>query len=489
MLLLLLNLLQSQTRLSKVVIVAAALVLIAGVSLLVYFYRRYKRSEKEPEDDWELSRSSLFVNAPSAEQKTEQAASKTSEASAEAPERPAAEIAGTREFVSDAKLPQPSEANQLVEIPSPEPRAEPVEPPLTQMLASPSKEPAAELKAESGDEATVFDKEVLAGLEESEQPTMMFESQPIASDPIPPPPEPPRSARVDQPSHREPFEPPRIEPLKPREHEATTLRMISPVLPGTQANKERNDTAPLSSVSPGAPEAPLPPEPVRVMPQPVAEWSAASSTRMPEPSAAGRAYRAPAGSVLGIPAEASSKPLILGNPARPAEETGIGALTNYGKDQGPSGGRGGTVALLVVLLLLGGALALYFFVPSIHARVNDWVANIRGKRASAPQLRAQVIPAYRPKLNKNGMVTWEVPVDNITNDPIENLTAEISLLRAGDAPPELRTVSATPNPLPPGQRGTFEFEYDGKRETGFIGYRVTKLFSNGVEIRFSTPGK
>src|SRR5437762_13379893 len=61
MLLLLLSLLQ-QGRLSKVVIVGAALLFIAGVSLLVYFYRRYRRIEKEPEEDWDLSRRSLFVN-------------------------------------------------------------------------------------------------------------------------------------------------------------------------------------------------------------------------------------------------------------------------------------------------------------------------------------------------------------------------------------------------------------------------------------------
>ena len=73
--LLLLNLLQ-QGRLSKVVIVGAALLFIAGVSLLVYFYRRYRRIEKEPEEDWDLSRRSLFVNVAPPSRTAEDASDK-----------------------------------------------------------------------------------------------------------------------------------------------------------------------------------------------------------------------------------------------------------------------------------------------------------------------------------------------------------------------------------------------------------------------------
>ena len=50
MLLLLLALLQTPApRISRVVIVGAVLAFVAGVYFLVYFYRRYKRSEKDPE--------------------------------------------------------------------------------------------------------------------------------------------------------------------------------------------------------------------------------------------------------------------------------------------------------------------------------------------------------------------------------------------------------------------------------------------------------
>ena len=90
--------------------------------------------------------------------------------------------------------------------------------------------------------------------------------------------------------------------------------------------------------------------------------------------------------------------------------------------------------------------------------------------------KAVVYPSYRPEVNKN-VVRARGAVDNISDQPLENLTIEVSLQRGGDLPPETRIVSVTPNPLPPNQRGTFEFEYDGKRDTGFAGYKITKLFS------------
>jgi len=181
--------------------------------------------------------------------------------------------------------------------------------------------------------------------------------------------------------------------------------------------------------------------------------------------------------------------LILGDPVQPAGEAGIGALANYGKDVEHKGGRGGTIALFVVVLLFGGALLLYLLVPSVHSRVSAFVAHVRGTDIPAAQTpKAQIIPSYRPEVNKN-MVKARGAVENISDAPLENLSVEVSLQRGGDAPPEIRTVSVTPNPLPPGQRGTFEFEYDGKRDTGFASYKITKLFSNGTEIKFRAPGQ
>src|SRR2546426_12531847 len=102
---LLLTLLQpQQPRISRVVIVGAVLVFIAGVSLLVYFYRRYKRIEKEPEEDWYLSRRSLFVNVPPPVQKAEEISSSLviAEVTAPVPEAPF-QAEATRELPSPAE--------------------------------------------------------------------------------------------------------------------------------------------------------------------------------------------------------------------------------------------------------------------------------------------------------------------------------------------------------------------------------------------------
>jgi hypothetical protein len=296
--------------------------------------------------------------------------------------------------------------------------------------------------------------------------------------------EPPPSARVEERSHREPFEspriervthreryePPSIEPLAPREQEAARDSQ------NKREGRPARDTIIFGAKPPEREKSPAP-EPV-----------VAASGRLAEPSISGaRSYRTPAGSVLGIPAEASQGPLILGEPVRPESETGIGALTNYGKDLSPKSGRGGTITLLIVVALLAGAALVYFFVPSVHGRLNTFIARVRGVDSQvSTKPKAQIFPSYRPEVNKN-MVTARGAVDNISDEPLENLEVEISLQRGGDSPPEVRRIPVTPSPLEPAARGAFQFEYDGKRDTGFVGYKITKLFSNGTEIKFRTP--
>ena len=529
MMFLLLNLLQpQQARISRVVIVGAVLVFIAGVSLLVYFYRRYKRIEKEPEEDWDLSRRSLFVNVPPPVQNAEEISSPMSaEAGAPDPAALSVQTDRTRELASDIELapssypaavaPEPpvetappQEPVQPVpqEEPSPQPRP-------TEILSSPSpKEPVATTAVEH--EAAPFDDEVWAGLEVIEQP-LIAQSESHKTVPLQSAVEPPRVARVDERPHREPFEPPRIEriqhrepyeppriePLKPRDQPAATreLRSARPAqieqtsLDHGQA-RLAGETGMFGS-SHNAAHTAAPTEPAGVergTRELGAEPVRAISGKITEPPiASASSHKAPAGSVLGLPAEASHQPLIFGDPVRPASEAGIEALSNYGRDVGPKGGRAGTIALMVVVVLLGGGVLLYLFVPSVHARVGAFVAHLRGTdtqaaREAAMKQRAQVIPSFRPEVNKN-MVTARGAVDNISDEPLENLVIEVSLQRGGDSPPDIRTVSVTPNPLLPAQRGTFEFEYDGKRDTGFTGYKITRLLSNGTEVRFRMPGQ
>lgn len=525
--LLLLALLQpQQPRISKVVIVGAILVFVAGVSLLVYFYRRYKRIEKEPEEDWNLSRRSLFVNVAPPAHKAEEVSSPvspvTTEVSAPVPEMPAAPAGGTREFASGIEL--AALAPSATELPlGTAPLQEPA-PPAPEVLADvePSREsrptellaslsPHEPVTAEAI-EPEAFDEDVLEGLAFDERDPLAQETSTTATLQSA---EPPPIARVAQRPQREPFdrprikrieqreayETPRIEPLTPREQAAATQELRSVRPPRVERSGEDPRQTPEARATglfgslPHSSSTAMPVEPQRAAGE-TRELAATepSRARIPEPSVAGtHARRASAGSVLGLPAEPSYGPLILGDVVRNSSDVGIGGLSNYGKDVGPKSGRGGTIALLVVVGLLGGAVLLYLFVPSVHSRVGSLVGQVRGTDAlaaheAAMKPKVQIIPSYRPEVNKN-LVTARGAVDNISDDPLENLSVEVSLQRGGDTPPEIRTVSVVPNPLAASQRGTFEFEYDGKRDTGFTGYKITRVFSNGTEIKFRAPGK
>jgi hypothetical protein len=516
---LLLNLLQPQRRISLVVIIGAVFAFIAGVSLLVYFYRRYKGIEKESEEDWDSSRRSLFVNAPppaGAAKGQESDTSKPVELKTPVAEEVPVQTSGTRELAGNINLasfapttakPEPEVEAAALEAPIQPEAAPPPEPRPTEMLASPSPiEAATETEAEP--EAAPFDPEVWAGLENAEQPPPAAEHEVILQSA----PEPLSVARVEQPSqrepfepprigrisHREPFEPPAIEPLTPRETGATRELHSAQSPRVEQTGRDNTDermgrgTVRFGSAPEDIPRHVEPPE--RKTPELAGELVAAAPGMRPEPSIPGtaspRGQRA--GSILGLPAEPSQQPMIFGEPVQPAEDVGIGALTNYGKDVGPKGGRAGTIVLLIVVVLLGSAVGLYFFVPSVHSRVGALVARLRGNptqaELDATKTRAQIIPSFRPEVNKN-MVTAKGTVDNISDEPLENLTVEVVLQPGGDAPAETRAIPVTPNPLPPRERGFYEFEYDGKRDTGFAKYTITRLLSNGNEVRFRSPAQ
>jgi hypothetical protein len=555
MMLLLLILLQAERRLSPFVIIGAALLFVAGVSLLVYFYRRYKRLEKETEDDWDSARRSLFVKDPLLELRSESAVESAVRAQLyEEPKEAQLPVAtGTRELAADVALSsfspvtaaeaEPQLSTPAVEEPiqppvAPKPEARPaeIEPPViqrpeqrpaetqpavthkpdlrpTEILGSVSiVEPVKETHAQP--EAAPPVERVQSDVESPKPPPQRREPKPA----IPPQvvaPEPLNVARVETRSHREPFESPRIERIS--EREAYEPPIIEPLTPREAAATRELRSAQLPKLDTPAPERTkesfTSQGTMRLASTPAAKtgttespsvWGETSKltgqplTRTPRvvtepmiPAGGLRTHRT--GSVLGLPAEASHQPLVLGEPGRDRDEVGIGALTNYGRDVGPKAGRAGTIALLAVLLVLGVALGLYFFVPSVHSRVGAFVAHLRGTDTQAAieaamKPKAQVIPSTRPEVNKN-LVTARGAVDNISDEPLENLAVEVSLQRGGGAPPEVRTVSVTPNPLPPGVRGIFEFEYDGKRDTGFLGYTITKLYSNGTEVRFRAPGQ
>jgi hypothetical protein len=196
------------------------------------------------------------------------------------------------------------------------------------------------------------------------------------------------------------------------------------------------------------------------------------------------------GSVLGLPATASNEPMVFGERARSADEVEVGALTNYGKDPYAGGGHGGTIALVIAVIIVSGAVLAYFYIPSVHARVDAFVARVRNRGQEPQQAvakpRAMIFPP-RTSAVKN-MV--KVQGDVINSDPTAPLEApiyvEVSLERRDGAPADKRNVPVAPEPLAPSQRGVYEFEYDGKMYSGVV---VSKLYSNGEEVKYSAPQK
>lgn len=519
LLLILLNLLQAQKRLSWLVIVAAVIALIATVSLFVYFFKRYKRIEKETENEWDSSRTSLFVDEPAARPKKIERPAVPETVEKESPMATEPAQGSTRMFASDITLPSFTPATNEGETktePAPvEQAAPPVEPPATpqpppvepsvkpgatEILASP-KQPVPVAESKPADK--VVEQEALAPVDTVEPVRSEVEAPPAVI-------EPPKVAKVEERPSRAAFESPKIERVSQREiYEAPRIEPLTPR--EASATRELRSVRPISSAPP-PPERPdvqdvrgtvrLGSERILKSDQPVPETRETRTlkedviavTPMAEPALTGGASRSKMfGAVLGLPSEASRQPLILGSPVKPAEEIGIGELTHYGQDLGPKGGRAGKIALFTILGLMVAAGASYLFVPSVHSRVGDYLAKLRGRDLQAAQEaamkpKAQVIPSTRPEVNKS-TVTARGAVDNLSDEPLENLSVEVSLQRGDGQSPEIRTIAVTPNPLPPNQRGSFEFEYDGKRDTGFAGYTITRLLSNGNEVRFRAPGK
>jgi hypothetical protein len=528
---------QEPPRLSKAVIVGAVLVLIVGVSLLVYFFRRYQKTEKEAQDEWDRPEQSLFGAAlPAFDREGGQPPSKAEAgvATAESEELPTS-------VVDEGRAAPASDLNSLpVELPEPESGV--IAEPATQVLmsesipsihaqeqsiqTSPAKRTTGELASpsrerpkqepdiagtEAGAEATPFDDDVWTSLEMPEgalpgtqllgadSPAASIEQAAETSSPggmvepsgngqtellgvarvdERPPREPFEAPRITPIVHREPWVPPQIELLKPR---------VQPPIAQPESPEAR--TRMLASSPALSPEQAAPVEAIAD----AETLRAQIDTPVVAPAAASTvaSRRAPAGSVLGLPAERSHAPLVLGAPMKSRDEIGIGALSNYGKDVEGGGGHGGTIALATVILLLGGGIATYLFVPTVNSRVNAMVGRARGIDPNPPQAieqpKARVFPA-RNEANKN-MVKARGAVDNISEETLGGLSVEVSLERGNGAPPELRKVAVTPAQLGPKQRGVFEFEYNGNRATGFTGYKIVRLLSGEGEIKFTTPGR
>ena len=509
----LLSLIQAQPpSIPRLVWAGAILFLLIGASLLVYYVSRLKKGDKEAEEDWSLSRRSLFVDSGKTGEKGDEdeisatadvalppspplvsdgfreAPESTPTLLMEAPKATGVEPQEPAPSFTPPSVPAPSESAPRPGSParidhtedefeaasveletSPEPTSEagaPVEigatdASATQLLVS---EPSQASGAE------VFGDDVWAELDR---------------------PEPEPSVRVSRSLGRQPFEAPTIRPLAGRE--TFEPPRIDRILPGSKP-ADRGESArvpenPTELAKPRTSERPH--EPIR--------RGAHSESHEIQPMAAHpvgvSTQRRPSGSVLGLPLESSDGPLILGEPVRPRGEGGIAALSNYGREASSEGGRGGAIALLVTVFLVAGAVSAYLFVPSVHTRVDSVIARLRGNappEAPAPaglNPKAQVFPG-RSEAVKN-VVKARGAIYNITKDEaLENLSVEVALEKGGNIPPDTRTVPVNPSRLEPQQQGRYEFEYDGSRDKGYpAGYRITKLLDKDGEVKFTMPGQ
>src|SRR5436853_118040 len=294
-----------QSQPSKTIIVVASLLIVLAIALLVYFVRKLKASNKT-EEDWSLTRSSLFVE-PAAEKSVADATQAAETLATPEPVKPTP--GETRLLVSEALDARPRAADSSPAIPpeplpAPEMAAPPPiseAPPATELLATtPPALPARDERgtqlfssspplrqeratevlsslppepitapeeiiadAPATDEATPFDEEVWAGLDET-QPTAISEATRELRSPAAPQADtsaPPSMARVEQRpprapfespvveplrQQREPFEPPAINPITPREQ--TALLGTRPDAAPAKRNLDSPDEPPRSSV-------------------------------------------------------------------------------------------------------------------------------------------------------------------------------------------------------------------------------------------------
>ncbi|HJQ24535.1 MAG TPA: hypothetical protein VKA60_11515 [Blastocatellia bacterium] len=517
--------------LSKTTIAIASLVFVLAIILLVYFVRKLRASSKV-EEDWSLTRSSLFVEKPSEQFATE--ATPAEEESAPQPvvaasetrllasepldtEAPAAEVAPPAPISQPGTIEMAAPPKPVETPPAPEPQADlpparderrtqffssPTLPPRaprpTEVLSSPPPAPPVAAEEEiaappATSETTPFDEGVWAGISESKPPQAdeaTHELRSPAAPPVAPSPdvvEPLAAARVEQRAPRAPFEPPAVEPLR-QSREPFEPPVINPLTP-------REQTALLGARPGAASEEPpaerpsaksdLPYEAPRAEPT-VPLYSDRAPRRDQAVEVSARSAHRPAGAVLGLPVESGGGPLVLGTPAKPREEIGIGSLTDYGKVD-KEGGRGGLIVLAIALLLFGGAALAYFFVPSVHDRANTWIARARGvdpNEATSSQPKAMIFPARAPASDKN-LVHATGNVQNISNEALENLALDVQLNKSG-GDTEMINVQVTPSPLAPNDQGNYAFDYDGK---GVLSYTIKRLSSNGKEVRFTAPGQ
>jgi len=468
-------------RLPWAFLVLFGLMAVAAIALLIYFLGKLRKSEKESEDDWGLSSRGILLSSTQPASQTEKKASKTSDEPvvvAKEPEpvvgqEPAAEAAQATEAGQAAEVASAvsqttvaaSVAERMPTHGGPEALegSHGLEQETSIELGHAAPEMHEEGKAESGGlheldhAASPFDEEVWSQLE-SHAPA----ATPVVTE---------QARRMDEvPRAKERYEPPRIEPLTPRTDQAAPPRM-APIIRSTEPREAAPALEALSS------------------PASASQQSSVGQARLearPRVSKSAMSSAAPAGSILGLPAAASAGPLIIDRSRARSDAEQVGTLANYDKTPDDKAGHSGTIALVIVLGLVCGSLAAYLAVPPIHSRVDTFVAHVRGTDVpDKGQPVAQIFPA--PYDNSKDPIEVKGSLQNISDHTLYGLVVTVSLQPkpGGEALTEYAQV--TPDELQPSQQGSYDFQIDAKKYTG---YRIVALKNrDGVGLEYNKPNQ
>jgi hypothetical protein len=459
---------QQPQKLPWAFLVLFGLLALFAVGLLIYFLRRVRRTEKEAEEDWgPSSRGILLAPATLAEAGPEKRGgtqldqvSLTNE-----PGSPVTATSGLKEAqppvipasapkepelpaVADSAQnePAPVEPQILNETPTPlrhvEAHSVPAQP--VQTVTEPGQEPAPvsqpELQPSLAEPGSPFDEEIWSELESPPQHAAANELDPVTT------------AGVT--GLKEPYEPPRIVPIVPRQDQAQHGE-----LPATR----------ISGPTTASQQTPVKKARLEVRP-PVSKSSKPTS--------------APAGSILGLPAEAAAGPFIIDRSRGREDSVAVGTLANYDKAPDEAAGHSGTIALMVVILLVSAALVTYFAIPSAHTGIDNLVARLRGIK-EPPKPVAQVFPSTLDETKDPAVAKGAL--QNISDQTLNGLVVIVSLEPRGGGTPITQDVQVSPDEIAPAQQGTYEFQIETKK---YQKYKVAGLKSrDGATLAYVKPNQ
>jgi hypothetical protein len=164
----------------------------------------------------------------------------------------------------------------------------------------------------------------------------------------------------------------------------------------------------------------------------------------------------------------------------------VGTLANYDRPPDDKAGHSGTIALIIVIALVCGSLAAYLALPPIHSRVDNWVAHVRGIDTSEPpKVVVQIFPA--PYDNTKDPIVVKGSLQNISDQSLYGLVVTLSLQPRPGGDQATENAHVTPDELPAGQQGTYEFQIDGKK---YLGYKIVGLRNkDGVQLGYNKPNQ